>query len=148
MKANNVSLAYDNNATDPNLNTISTTGSLIYGGSQEFENEDYEFNQNSNGFGTDLGFVYEYRPNYANFSADDKDLNKYKLRFGLSVTDIGSITYKDATQRTHDLNGTRTESQYENLNSDEYLKTFPTTYSDAKKTSLPTAIHTNIDWNF
>ncbi len=148
MKANNVSLAYDNNSDNPTLNTLTTTGNLTYGGSQELENDDYEFNQNSNGFGADLGFVYEYRPNYANFSADDKDLNKYKLRFGVSVTDIGSITYKDATQRIHDLNGTRTEEQFEELSSDEYLKTFPTTYSDAKKTSLPTAIHTNIDWNF
>ena len=147
IKANNVSLAYDNNSTDPNLNTLTTTGSLIYGGSQEFENDDYEFNKNSNGFGADLGFVYEYRPNYANFSADDKDLNKYKLRFGLSVTDIGSITYKNATQRAHDLNGTRTEAQYEALSSNNYFNTFPTTYSGAKKTSLPSAIHTNVDWN-
>ena len=148
IKANNVSLAYNNNSTDPNLNSITTTGSLIYGGSQDFENDNYAFNKNSNGFGTDIGFIYEYRPNYNNFSPDDKDLNKYKLRFGLSVTDIGSMTYKDSTQRTHDLNGTRTEAQYQNLSSTDYLNTFPTTLSDAKKVSLPTAIHTNIDWNF
>ncbi|AIG30667.1 flagellar motor protein MotB [Flavobacterium psychrophilum] len=148
INANNVSLAYDNKGSNANFNTIATTGTLTYGGSQEFENTDYKFDRKSIGFGGDLGFIYEYRPDYASFSADDKNLNKYKLRFGLSVTDIGSITYKEATQRTHNLNGVRTEAQYDNLKSTDYLNTFSTSFSDAQKMSLPTAIHTNLDWNF
>lgn len=53
------------------------------------------------GFGLDLGVVYEWRPDYKNYKYDmdgETDLwrrskNKYKLRAGASVTDIGSIKY-------------------------------------------------------
>src|SRR5436190_5981266 len=56
------------------------------------------------GWGLDIGAVYEWRPKYMNYKFDmdgetglwRKDKNKYKLKVGLSVLDIGSIKYKKA----------------------------------------------------
>ena len=52
--------------------------------------------------GLDIGFIYEWRPNYIKYKykADRKnlswrkDLNKYKVKIGASVTDIGRIKFK------------------------------------------------------
>ena len=52
--------------------------------------------------GLDLGVVYEFRPDYMNFSYDmdgqkgleRKDKNKYLLKVGVSVLDIGRLKYK------------------------------------------------------
>lgn len=54
------------------------------------------------GFGFDIGVTYEYRPNYKSFKYDmdnktdlwRKDQNKYKLRVGAAINDIGGMTYK------------------------------------------------------
>ncbi len=54
------------------------------------------------GLGLDLGVVYEWRPNYRDFKYDmdnktdlwRKDQNKYKLRVGAAINDIGGMTYK------------------------------------------------------
>ena len=64
----------------------------------------YEFDPNSKGYGADFGLIYEWRPDYESYDLNNakavdnnfKDLNKYKLRFGLSITDIGSIKYKNS----------------------------------------------------
>ncbi|MBI3511206.1 MAG: OmpA family protein [Bacteroidetes bacterium] len=53
------------------------------------------------GIGLDIGVVYEWRPDYQKYKYDmdgETDLwmrskNKYKLRAGMSITDIGSIKY-------------------------------------------------------
>jgi len=54
------------------------------------------FGNGSNGIGGDIGFVYEYRPNYTNAGSDvhNRDINKYKFKVGLSLLDIGAIRYK------------------------------------------------------
>lgn len=46
----------------------------------------------SSGFGADLGVVYEWRPGYE--AGTETAGNKYKLRVGVSLQDIGSIKYK------------------------------------------------------
>ena len=56
----------------------------------------------ANGFGFDLGVVYEWRPDYKDFKYDmdgetnlwARDQNKYKLRLGLSITDLGGMSFK------------------------------------------------------
>jgi outer membrane protein OmpA-like peptidoglycan-associated protein len=53
------------------------------------------------GLGLDLGFVYEWRPDFQKYKYDmdgkkdlwRKDQNKYKLKVGVSVVDIGGIKY-------------------------------------------------------
>ncbi|MGV3547209.1 MAG: DUF5723 family protein [Pedobacter sp.] len=46
----------------------------------------------STGFGFDLGFVYEFRPDQKEGS--NRRGNQYKLRVGASLTDIGAIKYE------------------------------------------------------
>ncbi|WP_417940995.1 DUF5723 family protein [Flavobacterium sp. RS13.1] len=147
------------NPINPLNSTLATNGQLTIGGSQDWEaNEDYEFDINSSGVGFDFGLVYEWRPDYAKYDlskakpADNnfRDLNKYKLRFGLSVTDIGSINYKKSKQDIYDITGTltqemidETDNLYDLLN-DRYTKTAT---SKGVKTNLPTALHADVDWN-
>ena len=54
------------------------------------------------GFGLDLGVVYEWRPDYKDYKYDmdgemnlwARDQNKYKVRVGLSLTDLGGMRFK------------------------------------------------------
>ncbi len=147
-KATDVTVEYANNGPNPLLNTVTTTGTLIYGGNQDFEEnfDNLKFNSGSNGIGADLGFVYEYRPEFDNFTE-----NKYKVRVGLSVTDIGSIKFKEASEKKYDLNQTVSEAQYESAGSiGEFLDSNYTVLetNSVQKYTLPTAVHANVDWNF
>lgn len=62
----------------------------------------FDYTQSYPGFGFDIGFVYEWRPNYQSYKYDmdgekglwRNDQNKYKLKVGISATDIGSIKFK------------------------------------------------------
>ncbi|MDX6181837.1 DUF5723 family protein [Flavobacterium sp. Fl-77] len=159
IKGQDVNVAFNENTVDPDRGTLVSNGQITVGTSQDFEaNEDYKFDSNANGFGFDLGLVYEWRPDYEQYDlskakrADNnfRDLNKYKLRFGLSVTDIGSINYKKARQDTYDVNGTITQEMindagnfYEFLE-DNYTKT---SSKIGMKANLPTALHADVDWN-
>ena len=56
------------------------------------------FDSNGNGFGGDVGFVYEYRPRSTIRQGRGKNIqsfNKYKVQLAVSVMDLGMITYKD-----------------------------------------------------
>jgi outer membrane protein OmpA-like peptidoglycan-associated protein len=158
IQGENVKAEFKENVI-PENSTLTTSGQLTVGGSQDWEaNEDYEFDINSSGFGFDFGLVYEWRPDYEKYDlskakpADNnfRDLNKYKVRFGLSVTDIGSINYKKAKQDTYDITGVVTQDMIDNadnlydLLNDYYTKT--STAKGAKK-NLPTALHADVDWN-
>lgn len=62
----------------------------------------FDYSQSYPGVGFDFGAVYEWRPSYMKYKYDmdgekdlwRKDQNKYKLKVGLSVTDLGSIKFK------------------------------------------------------
>lgn len=58
----------------------------------------------STGFGGDIGFVYEYRPDHEQYRLKDggqrRDLNKYKFRFGIALLDVGAIKYERDQQRS------------------------------------------------
>ena len=150
-KFTDVSFNYDDVAQ-----TITTKGMMSYGESQDFENNsDSKFNSGSRGVGLDLGFEYEYRPDYAKFTTTDnkgniiylKDKNKYKYRFGISLTDLGSILYKGtANEKGYDLNRTVNQAQYEEAESplDLYLVSYTKPNTRAY---LPTALHATADWN-
>lgn len=159
IRGNNVNVVYNENTVDPDKGTLTSNGQISVGTSQDFEaNEDYKFDSNANGFGFDLGLVYEWRPDYDQYDlsnakpADNnfRDLNKYKLRFGLSVTDIGSINYKNARQDTYNVNGTITQEMINDAsNFYDFLNEHYTKTSSVKgmKTNLPTALHADVDWN-
>ncbi|AWM32963.1 DUF5723 family protein [Hymenobacter nivis] len=52
------------------------------------------------GYGADLGFTYEWRPQHAQYryrmdgaEQDDPAQNKYRLRLGVALTDLGALRY-------------------------------------------------------
>lgn len=149
-----ITMAYNEDPILPENSTYTTTGSAVYGSSQDFaNNSDIDIDSKSRGFGVDLGLVYEWRPEYTADRADINDLkevNKYKLRFGLSVTDLGSMKYDKGVRNNYDLNATITKDNYDNAeNFDEFMKQYYTftAVSGGVKSHLPTAIHADVDWN-
>ncbi|KAA5823391.1 hypothetical protein FPF71_11835 [Algibacter amylolyticus] len=141
---NSPSFTGNYNATNE---TLTTTGSLQYGISQDFDNDDIEFNNLTSGFGADIGFTYEFRPR-TDLDSLTKKHNKYKLKIGASITDIGSINYKESVVTTYDLNATADASDYdedtEDFLDDNYTSTEETI---AQKINLPTAFHFLADYN-
>ncbi len=100
------SARYDNfsiRLTDTSRNVKSATingafkASTTYSNGNQFDDFDLNFNtlfRNTpgKGFGVDLGAVYEYRDDES--LHDKRYENKYKLKVGFSLTDLGFIRYK------------------------------------------------------
>ena len=155
LQGTNVTLNI-NDTGSPLTSTYQTTGTVVYGSSQDFAtNSNIDIDSKSRGFGVDLGLVYEWRPEYTADRADINDLkevNKYKLRFGLSVTDIGSMKYDKGVRNNYDLNRIIpiTQADYDNAdNFDQFMKDNYnyTVVNGAVKSYLPTALHADVDWN-
>jgi len=162
---NNITLNYDADGTDlgagESAGSISSTGEITYGRFDEFDDGDYDYDlPDAKGFGADLGFVYEWRPNHEDYKKTSangdsyyvKDKNKYKLKVGLSVTDLGTINYKDGVEET--FNVTNTDLNEDNLKNAESLADILNNFytltgtRNGFKTNLPTALHLNADWSF
>lgn len=143
----NLNIKYNDNIV-PALSTVTASGEIIYGGTTDFENsaKDFDFGSNSNGFAADLGVVYEWRPDKVIVNS----LSKYKLKLGLSVTDLGSLKFKNDTLRKYSFD--RTVSAIEVDNAEDFqdvLELFDSNPEIVKsvKAVLPTALHANVDWN-
>lgn len=118
-----------------------------------------------NGWGTDLGFTYEYRPNSQNYSItrngqilQDEEQNKYKYRLAASIMDVGSIHYNNPdlvwayeVSRTNkeismsalgDAEGTEEMLDYLNQRLDVSESEKQTSF----RSSLPTALHLSVDY--
>ncbi len=153
----NLAVDFDANTTTSN-GTVTTTGEIAYGYSENLEDlddVDIETISGASGVGADLGFVYEWRPEYKKYTSTDskgkqfmpKDVNKYKLKFGLSLTDIGSVKYEGIEER-YDFNRTLTQNDFEDIDIDELERFYGTpTLVESEKAVLPTALHLNADWN-
>ena len=154
--------AYGRNVTvdyTESSETIVTTGSITYGRGEDYDNDNYDYElPEAIGFGADLGFVYEWRPNYRDYQTESvngptynhKDQNKYKLKVGLSITDIGKINYKDAVSETFDVTNTVTEDDIDNEDDlNDVLNNLYTltNRSVGYKVNLPTALHLNADYS-
>ncbi len=150
--ANNVSVNFDADGTTPTDGSITSTGTISYGNSNEDDLEDdFSLVSGANGFGADLGVVYEWRPDYNGDPSKDKDLNKYKLKLGFSITDFGSIKYKDGVERAYDINNTISESDFDSV--DDFEDKLDAFYNELSSTSttkavLPTAAHLDADYFF
>lgn len=140
---------------------LTSTGQVTYGRFDEFDNTnyDYELPKKATGFGGDIGFVYEWRPNYADYTTTNadgttyttKDENKYKLKIGLSLTDLGQIKYKDGMEETFDITNSVREDEIndeEDLNSILNNLYILTNSKIGYTANLPTAVHLNADWSF
>ena len=117
------------------------------------------------GMGFDFGIVWEWRPNYSDHLYDmdgetnleRRDENKYKLRVGLSVKDLGAVKYRKWNQsQDFVINGDFSTVMLENVQSLEEINnllhenpdivTF-TESGSAYRMSLPTAISLQVDYN-
>ncbi len=139
--------------------SVTTTGEVAYGYSENLEEDqdNIEFVKGASGFGADLGFTYEWRPNYQEYVATDskgqtftpKDINKYKLKFGLSITDIGSISYDKGIEERYDVSNTLNQNTFESISDLDEISDFYRTISTGNSTKaiLPTALHANADWS-
>ncbi len=126
--------------------TISTNGSINYGTINDINNgDDYNFDNLETGFGADIGVTYEWRKNN---DTDHKGFNKYLLKLGLSITDIGSISYKNINQYSFDLeNQNASTIGYEDAEqflNDNYTSVQTT---NALKINLPTALRFTADYH-
>ncbi len=166
FETNNATLKYQPSPdpAQPENAKVITSGKAYYSYSSNFKNakdiELSDFKESiGNGFGGDLGFTYEWRPEIndykiANGKGYYRDVNKYKLRLGLSVTDLGSIRYSDKViKENYNLNAVITKTEYENVSKDDYSKALDELFTkeakgDVSNFNLPTAVHFNADWNF
>lgn len=126
-----------------NNEMLTTTGNLNYGYTSGFEAEEINFSDITGGFGADLGVVYEWR------DADNWDENPYKLRVGLSVTDIGAINYSGTSNYRYDMNATIDANEFDEKDLDEVLEDNynGTETVENTKFGLPTAIQVFADYS-
>jgi outer membrane protein OmpA-like peptidoglycan-associated protein len=159
----NLSISYDEDgSTLPGgitIGSVTTSGEMNYGYSKNLEDDidEFEIVNSAVGVGVDFGFVYEWRPNYQSYTSTDskgniygqRDVNKYKLKFGLSLTDLGSIKYDDGVEERYDINNVLNENSFESIDDLNEIENFYTRSStdDIEKAILPTALHINADWN-
>ncbi len=151
-----------------NADTLSLfTTDVEYGHSDNFEVDQdeikYKFIANPT-VGLDLGFVYEFRPNHADYKYDmdgqeglwRDDLNKYKFRAGVAITDIGRIKFGKG-DLSRDFHADITDmplSEFDDVETvfdfDDSLNNkfdFNTNDEDFFTMQLPTAISLQLDYN-
>ena len=146
INGNNLSVTFNKNDSDPALSEYYSTGTLRTSASYDYENgEDPKFDASSAGLGIDIGFTYEYRTNCHTCEG-----NRYKFKTAVAVTDIGKLNYKNAIENTYNLTGSVTQDDIDNAG--DIFEFFDTNYTKTSsgkgvKANLPTALHTNFDWN-
>ena len=164
ININNINGTIDEDALPPNdLFLTDANGRIALGhGGVDLENADIGdiLAFKSNGIGADIGFVYEYRPDYA--SKTERYDNKYKLKIGVALLDIGAIKYvksSDQFNADYTLNVPGASKLYlkdfEDKNYDEiktYMDNSPfftnnATDNESYSVSLPTILQGNIDYN-
>src|SRR5258706_5282436 len=114
-KGKNVTFRVDEDTTNNSPNVFyQLSADVQYGHSfnEYVDGTPYRQLINGDGWGFDFGLTYEYRPDYANstYNMDGKTLNnsqinKYKLRLGASLLDIGKIHFGGTNSKAFDLRG-------------------------------------------
>ncbi|MCL6265076.1 DUF5723 family protein [Flagellimonas myxillae] len=140
-----------NGSFNATSNQVSLNGELSYliSYDQDQNTGDYAKDM-APGFGLDVGVVYEYRTRGSRFAdADDnpRALNKYRAKIGVSVLDIGSITYKDTELTNYNVNGGVNADEIEEDFIDALDNNFTSTSAAGDVTvALPTTLRVNIDY--
>ena len=127
---------------------FTTSGSLNYGNTTDFDGEEFKYEVSGSGFGGDIGLVYEYRNN-ADIDPLSKKDNKYKFKIGLSLTDIGKVSYDDTEVSNYDLTNSASTADFGDQSLEDFLDE---NYSGntqilSSKINLPTALHFIADYN-
>ncbi len=168
ISINNLKATINEEPITGNIYLNNTTGTIAtgFGGVRisDFEPADLT-KMESTGLGGDIGFIYEYRPDYNKSEKNNfrRDLNKYKFRAGISLLDFGKIKYEKDLQRSGayaiDITGAEKFylSQLDSLDIDDYNKYFkskpqfftPNTSNTERdyKVSLPTSIQLDFDYH-
>lgn len=160
----------------PKDDSLTITNTNIEYGSNVTNNDGFGSNFNDflggggKGFGADLGVVYEWRPDYDTYTYDmdgktgirDRGRNKYKLRASVSITDLGSIKYKNdnfitsiktLSNKTATLSGTELGNKIDNFDSlkayarSKGLAVDSGTNLATSKLTLPTAMIIGVDYH-
>ena len=106
LRLTNTDVSYSSN--------ILNSGTTVNAGTSNSEYFNRFFGKKGgSGFGGDIGFSYEFRPDYAKYRYDmdgktnitDRSTPQYKLRVSAAVTDIGGINFKTADNRQATLSG-------------------------------------------
>ncbi|MCF8299209.1 MAG: DUF5723 family protein [Saprospiraceae bacterium] len=136
---------------------------LSMGASKNYEEEFLNLSSTSNlTLGLDLGAVYEWRPDHSKYKYDmdgerdlwRRDQNKYKVRLGFSILDLGRIKYErgqnSADIKAYDVTNWNMDSL--NVTADNFgeflVDSFRTESVDKYfKMNLPTVISAQIDYN-
>lgn len=126
---------------------LSSQGNLSYGTTEGFDSNDINFNNLSGSFGLDLGFAYQWHPNKENNGTRHYE-DYYKLKVGVSVTDIGSINYDNSEIKTYDMNAQNVDTSTYQDDVEDFLDQnyASTTDRGSSKINLPTALHLLIDY--
>ncbi|NRA93035.1 MAG: hypothetical protein HRU26_10210 [Psychroserpens sp.] len=130
--------------------TLVTQGELNYNFTQGFDGDNFDTSDIGSGIGLDLGFTYQWNPEAEEDNDDDdsnfRNFTDYKLKVGVSVTDIGSIKYKDAEFNSYNMNALVDASTFEDL--EEFLdNNYQNTQSfDDVNIKLPTALRVLVDY--
>jgi hypothetical protein len=124
---------------------LDSQGTLNYGSSQGFDEDEISFSEIAAGYGLDIGFVYEWHPKREEGTRFHQD--PYKLKIGVSVTDIGSISYDDSEVKSYDLNANVSTASYDS-DVEEFLdENYTNTLNVQSATiQLPTAMHLLLDY--
>lgn len=107
---------------------------------------------NGSGLGADLGFVYEFRP----------QKHEYKLKIGVALLDIGSISYNKDTSRSGSYSTSISSGQKAYVddfgkldNFKQYFEAHPQFFTPAAgngqssySVSLPTTLQLDLDYHF
>jgi outer membrane protein OmpA-like peptidoglycan-associated protein len=152
---------------EPVMNINRLEGTLAYSATDAVNEVDLGsqlssmFSNGNNGFGVDIGAIYEYRPDKERYTykmdgeeREDNRMNKYKYRIGFAITDIGSIRYKTTQTERYDFDVTNkkiTGTQFSNANSGDdfasYLNLLGGQSSNSFRMSLPTTMNLSFDYN-
>ncbi len=124
------------------LNMLNTQGTLSYGNTSNFESQDLNFANNQGGVGFDIGLVYEYRKRIMDDKVQGKRAQEYKFKLALSLTDIGSINYKNAENTVYDANGSVSAIDFQTKTIDQILEDnySGTRVTESQKVLLPSAL--------
>jgi outer membrane protein OmpA-like peptidoglycan-associated protein len=130
--------------------------------------KDYTFDDlfkfTGQGYGGDIGFVYEFRPNTVDYSmyTNDRWANKYKLKIGVSVLDVGMIKFNKSENLAANYNTSIPDGGQFDLNAlngksfGEFIPVLNgspdfvagTPQSSSYTVNLPTTVQANIDFLF
>lgn len=146
INSNSINGSYDSVAE-----TISANGDLSYAAANSTdEDDDFDFGNGSSSIGGDIGLIYEYRPELKKDRKLDslalRGHNQYRLKLGLSITDIGSITYQDVNIDTYSISGTVSASDFD----EDFEQGLEDNYSFISTTEdvtvqLPTSLRYSLD---